>query len=499
MTNRRRFFCNGILLTLAGLAVRGVGLFFSAFLGRTIGAEALGLFTLIGTIYAFSVSFASSGISLTVTRLVSSAVGEGRIEKIRPTVRSAVIYALFFSSLASFALGFGAKYFANEILSDVRAELPLRILSVSLIPIALSAVFSGYFIGVKRIRSSSSLQILSQLVKIGITVVLVLKMAKESTVHAVVALCISTTLAELTSFLVAFLEFLFAKEEKGDGASYVVPVMKMALPLALSACVRSLLLTVEHVLIPKQLLKHGEGEGEALASYGVLHGMALPLLLYPMSPLSSFSSILVPELSEAFARGEKKRIKRIADEVMEATLFYAAPVSVLIYFFSEELGYILYSSYSAGIYIAYLVPVIPIMYLDHVTDSVLKGIGEHVYSMWINISDSFLSIFLVWLLIPIFGIRGYALVIIIMEIYNFTFSYLRLKKRTGAAVRPIRSIVIPAATAFAAALIADMLMSVSGNGAPTVFLVLKLIFAVCIYLALNFSVRFAKGKKLPCC
>ena len=66
------------------------------------------------------------------------------------------------------------------------------------------------------------------------------------------------------------------------------------------------------------------------------------------------------------------------------------------------------------------------MYLDHVADSVLKGIGEQVYSMWINITDAMLSIALVWLLLPKLGIMGYAVCIIVMEAYNFALSSARL-------------------------------------------------------------------------
>ncbi len=501
MTNRQRFFYNGILLTIVGLAIKSAGLIFSAFLGRTIGAEALGLYTLIGSLYSFAITFASSGVSLTVTRLVASAVGEGRGGEVRSIVRAAVIYALLFSGAATLVLFSFSGYFSSSVLEDARAALPLRILSLSLIPIAMSAVFGGYFIGVKRIKRSSAVQMLSQLFKIGITVIFVLKMAPYGTVAAVSALCISTSLSELLSFLAALVEYFLAGEKAVAGKNQFNAVSKMALPLALSSYVRSALLTLEHVLIPRRLRSRGEGESEALSSYGVLHGMALPVLLYPMSPLSSFSSLLVPEFSEALARGEKNRIKRIAEEVAEATLSYAAPVAVLIYFFSEELGYILYSSWGAGSYIAYLAPVIPIMYLDHVTDSMLKGIGEQVYSMWVNISDSFLSVFLIWFLIPPLGIAGYGLVIIIMEAYNFTLSFVRLRKRTGFRIRAFRALLIPGLCALLSAYVADKLFFFGGAGTSVLWLIMKFVFALSVHIALVLAVKlcFNRDKSWASC
>ena len=76
------FFRSGIMLTLVGIAMRTVAMFFSAFISRTVGAEGTGLYTLIMTVYSFALTLATSGISLTVTRLVASAIGEGRPEQV---------------------------------------------------------------------------------------------------------------------------------------------------------------------------------------------------------------------------------------------------------------------------------------------------------------------------------------------------------------------------------------------------------------------------------
>ena len=121
-------------------------------------------------------------------------------------------------------------------------------------------------------------------------------------------------------------------------------VAKTALPLAFSAYIRQALLTVEHILIPKRLKERTGSTSEALASYGVLHGMALPLVLYPMTTLSSFSGLLVPEFAERSAAGNIEGMKRLATEAFSKTLIYAVATCVFLYLFSEELGYVIYDS-----------------------------------------------------------------------------------------------------------------------------------------------------------
>lgn len=483
MTNRTKFFYNGLLLSAVGLCVRTVGLIFGAFVSRAIGAEGTGLYTLIMTVYSFAVTFAGSGISLTVTRLVASAIGEGKEDEVGGILRGALFYSLAFSMLASAVLFLGAGAFAERLLFDYRSRISLRILSFSLVPTALCAVFSGYFVGIKRVSCNAAVQIATQFTKIALTVLLVLKMSEYGTEAAVAALCIGISSSEIISFLLMILQFLLARVKKRNNNKRGVimkPVAGMALPLAFSAYIRSGLLTLEHILIPKRLSDRGENVSEALSAYGTLHGMALPLILYPISPLSSFSGMLVPEFAEN--KGGACRMRRIATEVMNNTLAYAVAIAVFLYVFSEELGYIVYNSYEAGIYIALIAPIVPIMYLDHVTDSMLKGIGEHVYSMWVNISDSFLSVILVWFLIPKLGIAGYALVIIVMEAYNFILSILRLRKRVAFDISVRKSLLIPGAAAFLASYLSKRLFVMNGTVTTPLWLVMKIVFAISIFL-----------------
>lgn len=500
MNRRKEFFKSGITLTAVGLSLRTVGMLFGAFVTRTIGAEGVGLYTVIMTVYAFAITFATSGISLTVTRLVAGAVGEGRGYEIGKILRAAVLYSLAFSAFSTLLLFIFADVLSVILLSELRAAVSLRILALSLIPVSLCSVFSGYFVGVKRVRFNATAQVISQLFKIAVTVVLVLKLSEGGALSCVMALCIGTTVTELCTLLLVFFEYVFDRRKHGENkitekGGRGKDVLGAALPLAVSAYFRSVLTTAEHILIPKRLMSRGEGSSEAYAHYGVLHGMALPVVLYPMAPLSSFSGLLVPEFAEDSAGGNKKRMERVASEALNTTLTYAALASVFLFCFSEELGYAIYGSYDAGKYIAVLAFIVPIMYLDHVTDGILKGIGEQVYSMWVNITDALLSLVLVYFLIPPLGIFGYAVVIVVMEGYNFLASAARLGKRIKIRLDIISSALIPAAAAVFAAELTNFLMpGIQGKGFAF-WLVLKMVLALAAFVFVMMTVRAcAMGK-----
>jgi O-antigen/teichoic acid export membrane protein len=62
------------------------------------------------------------------------------------------------------------------------------------------------------------------------------------------------------------------------------------------------------------------------------------------------------------------------------------------------------------------------MYMDGITDGMLRGLGLQVYSMGVNIADSLVSVVMVWILLPKYGASGYIAMIFFTEVFNFILS-----------------------------------------------------------------------------
>ena len=58
-----------LILTIANTVVRLVGMLFRIYLANTLGAEGMGLYQLILSIYMLMVTLATSGIRIAVSRL----------------------------------------------------------------------------------------------------------------------------------------------------------------------------------------------------------------------------------------------------------------------------------------------------------------------------------------------------------------------------------------------------------------------------------------------
>ena len=139
------------------------------------------------------------------------------------------------------------------------------------------------------------------------------------------------------------------------------------------------------------------------------------------------------ELTEAQVQRDNAGIARAIRSLLKMSLLFSGGAALFMFVFSDKLGLVIYSSAEAGRYIRILAPLIPVMYTDMTVDGCLKGLGQQVWSMGINIAEALLGLLLVWRLLPVYALAAYIGVIYFSEIFNFSLSCLRLKRVFPAA------------------------------------------------------------------
>ena len=446
----KTFIYNSLLLTLSAVLMRAVGVAYNVYISNRVGAEVMGLYSLVTNVWGFALTLATSGINLAATRCVAEA-GENKNE-VNAAMRKCIIYSLSFGVGATIFLFSLAKPISVLWLNDSRAVNPLRIMSFSLPAISISSALSGYFSAVRRVWKSAAVQIIEQAIKIFGVALLLTPLMPLGVEYACVAIVLGSAIAELLSFTVYALFYIFEKKRTSVILKNAIitkhlnkKIFSIALPVAFSTYIRSGLTTVEHILIPLGLREYGLDATSSLESYGVLSGMVLPVVLFPYALIYSFTGMLVPEISGGIAIGEKRHIEYITSRVWRLTVIFGLCASGVLGVCSKEFGEVLYSNADAGKFIFLLAPLMPLMYLDTVTDSLLKGMGEQIYTMNVNIADAAVSVILVRLLVPKFGIFGYIAVLYIAEIFNFALSAARLLKRCKFQFKAFKWFLLPLA------------------------------------------------------
>ena len=470
----RRFACNALMLIGVNLFMRTVGMSFNVYLSNRAGGEVMGLYSLLFGVYGLALTLGCAGVNLGTTRLVAEAMGaycpvgqnpdrEATVEggacrtAIRRVLSRCMVYSLICSSGAAILLFIGAPVIGTVWLGDGRTVLSLRTLAITLPPLAVSSCLGGYFTAVRRVARVSAVNIGVQFLRIGFCSYLLTLWLPDGVEMTCLALVLGGALSEVAGVFLTILAYLADKRRhsvtyhKGDSPE--IPdeegltrrLLGITVPVTLSACLRSGLLTLQHALIPRGLKRSGASWSEALASYGVVHSMVLPVVLFPSAFISSFSGLLVPEVAESCARGDGERVARISYKIVTPALIFSIGVAGIMSCYAYELGEVIYHSREAGMYIRCLAPLIPIMYVDSSVDAVLKGMGEQVYSMNVNIADALSSVIMVWILLPRMGLWGYIVTIYVTETLNTTLSLARMLPISGMRIRLWKQVFGPLA------------------------------------------------------
>ncbi len=493
---KRSFILNVFFLTTATLIARIIGIIFRVYMSNKIGSEGIGLYQLITTIYFFSATFSTSGISLAVTRLVTDSIAKKEFKAVKFSLIRCLYIGIILSSIIGFILFKFSTFLSISILHDERAILPLKILAPSLPFMAISACFRGYFFAVRQVIKTASEQLLEQIIEMIIFVSLIGSMLPKGLEYACCAIVIGTTIAEFASCFYSY--FLYKNDIKKYNIKSTFNKNKIyknialiSIPVTLSSSLRSGLNTIENILIPTGLQKCGMSETKSLSGYGLINGMVMPIIGFPSVLLFSFALLLIPEISEANAVHHTKNISYITKRVLHITFIYSIMVSGILLFFSNDFGISIYRNNEAGLYISLLSPIIPLIYMDNVVDGMLKGLNEQIHYLSYNIIDSFLRVILIIILLPRYGIRGLIIVMFFSAILNSSLSLFRLLKVTSININLIDWIIKPIISVIIVCLAIDQFMSMQIIEFPSI--ITKLIFEITISITLYLCILFIMG------
>ncbi len=422
--NARKIFINTILLAAVSLAMRGVGMIFQVYLAGKIGAASLGVHSLIMSVYTMFVTLGSGGIRFAAARLTASCLALEH--SVRKTVRTALIYALSLGGASLTALMLSGNFIAERWIGLREATPALKLLALSLPFVSVSAVFGGYFTGVERVIRSVGVSIFEQTGRIIVTVMLLGRFDKPPLGTVCASLAAASLTGEAISGVLHWLLYLadvrrFPKNASSKSCRR--DIFSTAMPIAVSAYMRTGLNSLGHILIPKGLRRFGADFAGAFETYGFIHAMTFPVALFPSALLSALAELIVPRLTSAQARGGRRAIDYMTGRVFKIGLMFSAGVAAVMFFFGPELGIAVYKAPQVGKFMRIFAPLIPVMYCDMVTDGCLKGLGLHMKAMYINLAEAALNVILLYTLIPKMGILGYGISIYVCETFNFAMSF----------------------------------------------------------------------------
>ena len=444
---RPSYLKNAALLTGADVVLRLAGMGLRIWLANALGGEGMGLYQLVLAVYSLFVTLATSGVSVAATRLMAEELSRSRAEARGMLLR--LLGAALLLGSAAWAGQFGlAELAAAWWLGDVRAAGALRAAAFGLPWMAVSAVLRGFFIARRQVGPNVVSQLVEQTVRISAIWFALERGSVLDVGGKCTAVLAATALSETVS---ACLMLLFYRREAvsafgaGPARRPMDPAKRLweiLWPVEGGRCLASALHTAENMLVPACLtvyLLDAGGRSAAVAQYGNLKGMALPLLTFPFGLLGSLSVLLMPEITQAHIRGETGRLSALLDRMLRLTGYFSALAGAVFWVWGAAAARLFYGpdGAEAGFYLTVLGPAMPLMYLESMVDGAMKGVGEQKAAFRYSVWDAVLRLAGVAVLLPRYGMRGFLAVMLLSTLYTCTANTgrLLLSSGTGHAFR----------------------------------------------------------------
>ncbi len=418
-----------VILTCTGFITRIIGFFYRIFLSRNIGEEGMGIYQLLAPVMALSFSVTAAGIQTSVSKHVAAYEAKNQHKQSIAVLFCGLSVSVFLSLFLGLLLFQYSLPIATHFLLEERCAPLIRIYSLSLPFAAIHSCINGYYYGLKKTVLPSVTQLAEQLVRVICVYILFLSTMHTSGTHQISIAVLGLVLGEIVSAIISII--VFTRQSPKTNVTIfpqLKPLLLLALPLSINRVALNFLQSIEAVQLPKQLCNYGLSNTQSLSIYGVLTGMALPLILFPQAITGSISVLLLPYVSEADAGNHPKRISQAIYTSTAFCILMGSVTAIFFYITGPFLGAYLFHSKEAGLFIRSLSFMCPFLYLGSLLTSILNGVGKATRAFFINVLALCIRLVFIFFLVPRLGIKGYLYGLPISQISHCLLNFLALKK-----------------------------------------------------------------------
>ena len=426
------------LLTLSGIIAKTVDFLFRAYYSKQLGSEGMGILSLVFSFHGLILTFATGGFGVAVSKTLSGLYIKKDFTAINKTMRCAITTVSILSLAAIFAACLFSKNIAVSFLKEPRAAKSIVCLSPSILFMSISYCIKGYFYASRKVVIPASSEFLEQAIKITSTTFFLKRMLPLGISHGCEAVFLGISLGEFSSCLYLSLFYLKFRQKASSCSSQAAvfsPLMKIALPAMTTSLMGSFLRMNESVFIVSALKKSGLSHPAALKSYGTLYGMVMPLIVFPLTLMSSCFTLLVPEISRADGMKSHIRLKTIVSRIMRFAALSGFLVCIVFVMFSEELSALVYSAPQISKSVKIIALLSPVMFIDSVCCGILGGLGKQTKLLFFSLSDNLLRLGFVFLLVPRFGTDALFFTVILSNIFTASLTLSAVIKSAGTGFR----------------------------------------------------------------
>ncbi|MDR1392124.1 MAG: oligosaccharide flippase family protein [Clostridiales bacterium] len=487
---KSKFFIETLILSLVIFLIKTIDFLFRSYISKKLGSEGMGFYQIILTFYSILLVMTNMGISSTLTKIISEKTALNKHGEAKNISEIALKILSFSSIFILILVNLNLNFITLKIFKDERIFNGIKFLSPCIVFVTISSCIKGYFYAIEKIVNPAISEFLEQFVKIvSISYLIKLNINRDLS-----KLCGSVffgyAIGEFFAFIYLIIFYFLQNSKtmasKQDNKLETIKLLKSSFPLGISSFFSSILHMQEDIMIVSCLKKYGMSNSEAMSQFGIIDGMITPLLSFSLTIFSPLVMTLTPEISKLSAIKNHKRTNDIITKVYTITLILSIGISGMFFSFSDELTKIIFGKDNIGYLLKILSLICPIMCLNLISSAILNALEQQLNLLKYNILESTLRILIIFYLIPIYGIKGFILMVIISEFFMCTLTINKISKYKSFSFK-IKSLTKPFAFCVASTLIVYIYKFFF---APKLALVLETVIGIMVMFSFYFTQFF---------
>lgn len=338
------------VLTISGVICKFFGALFRLPLTNIIGIEGIGIYQMIMSLYSLMLIFVSSGVTNSLSKLVSSARAKGEMFKLGTYLR----YAILFSGGLGLFLGLIFAIFSGQIatLQGIPTGKVSYFLFLVLLPLGgLIGVYRGVIQGYENMTPTAFSQIIEQVVKFVFGLLLAYILSVRGSSAGVLGAFLGIAISEFLAFL--YLSIIMNKNikikiTKNNDFQTKNEFFKASLPLSISGAIIPLTHALEALAIVSLFVKAGFESSTATSLYGLQTGVVGAILNFPLIISMAVAVSLLPKISYLSARQDIIEQQNIINRSFSFMWFLLIPLVLGIVSISQDLFPLIYPNVIQG-------------------------------------------------------------------------------------------------------------------------------------------------------
>ena len=503
---KESFMKSVVVLMVSQVFVKVLGLVYKLYLTNKegFGDKGNAIYSSGFQVYALLLTISAMGVPNALSKLVSERVAIGDHRGAHKIFKIALLTFSFIGFCCSMILFLGAHTISNTFLQIPEAEMALVALSPSIFFVSVIAVIKGYFNGRENITVTAKSQSLEQVFKTVFTILIVNALSIISGMDTVVMAAganLATSLSAFTCFMYLVNYYMTIRpiiaNEIKNTVNYkptrirrtIKQILFVSIPMSLSAIFGALNRNIDSMTVVRGLKKFMTEES-AKIQYGILSGKVETLVTIPMSFNMAFATALVPSISKAMAKNDKKTVEKRIKFSLLVSILIGMPCMVGMILYAKQILLLLFPNAATGEFI-YQISCLGIIFIlmEQTVGATLHGIGNVFVPAIALAIGGIVKLALNLILVPLNnetfilgGTAGAAFSSVICHIVVLTIELTILKKKLGIKFEKNKFIIKP--------LIAVLVMAISSKVLYTTLiniinanmsLIITMLFSIIVY------------------